>query len=194
MAVQLCRVVVAQPFRIQSQLEITFRGDEGPAGLGHLLAVHRQKAVGIDRVGRLVAGAIQHRRPEQGMKVKNILANEVNHLVVLAGEELVEVDAFPGAVVPEAGEISNGRIQPDVEIFARCIGDLETEVRRVAGDVPVGKFALLLVAKPLIHLVECLRLQMARGAGPLAKEIGALGQLEEIVLGFFPHRGGTGDD
>ena len=75
--------VVAQVLRVQV-LEIGARLDEGAARLGHLLAVHGQEAVREDRGRGAEARAAQHGRPEQGVEVDDVLADEVVQLGLLS--------------------------------------------------------------------------------------------------------------
>ncbi len=115
------------------------RGDERAARLGHLLAVHGQEAVRVHRGRRAVAGTVQHRRPEQRVEIDDVLADEVVDLRVAFGLPVafeIEVTA-PPAEVEKAREIADRRVEPDVEVLAGFAGNLEAEIRRVAGDVPV---------------------------------------------------------
>ncbi len=104
-------------------------------------------------------------------------------------EERREVDAAAGEVGLEAREVADRRVEPDVEVLARVIGDGDAEVRRVAGDVPVGELALgAVAAQPLADLVEHLGLQRLLAPGrrrpPLEEGHDARRrQLEEQVLG-----------
>ena len=78
-AAELGGEVVAQRLGRQP-LQIALRGDEGAARLGHLLAVDGQEAVREYRRRAAVAGAMQHRRPEQRVEVADVLADEVIQL------------------------------------------------------------------------------------------------------------------
>ena len=65
-------------------LKVGFSENKGAAAFGHLHAINRQKAVGVDR-GRLAqAGTVEHRGPEQTVEVDDILTNEVIELGVTA--------------------------------------------------------------------------------------------------------------
>ena len=140
---ELGRVVVAQPLRIQLEVEVTLCGDECAPALRHLLAIDGEESVGEDAGGGAIAGQLQGGRPEQRMKIEDVLADEMNHLG--AGRacrrgigERGEVDRRPViAQVAEAAQVADGRIEPDVKILAGRVGDLEAEVGRVARDVPV---------------------------------------------------------
>ncbi len=187
---QLGGEVVAQPFRIQV-FQKARRGDEGAARLGHLGAVHREEAVGEHRRGRAIAGAFQFRGPEQGVEIKDVLADEVVQLSLfrrrlLLIPEGVEVEALFVAEVAEAAHVADGRVQPHVVVLAGCARDLEAEIGGVAGDVPVGEAGV----QPLGQLVGGLGLHLGR-LDPAAQEVGAGAQLEEMVIGLLAHRRGA---
>ncbi len=97
---------------------------------------------------------------------------------------------FRGAVaeVLEAGHVANRRVQPDVEILARLIGNFEAKVRRIAGDIPLLQACI----QPLGDLVGHGVLQGA-AAGPGLQHGLEVGQLEEEVLGVFEYRHGAGN-
>ena len=136
---------------------------------------------------RPVARELQHRRPEERVKVEDVLADEVVELGgrVLA-PELIEVEPEPVAQVAKAAHVSDRRVEPDVEVLARRARDLETEVRSVARDVPVGE----LPGQPFVELVRRFGLQTPCLARPFAQEFPAarVTQPEEIVLGLLPDR------
>ena len=91
-------------------------------------------------------------------------------------------------VVLQRGEVADRRVEPDVEVLARRVGDLDAEVGRVAGDVPVGEaaVAVLVDLEPLADLVAAPRAAGGRLLGPAAQELDAarVGELEEEVLGL----------
>jgi hypothetical protein len=101
------------------------------------------------------------------------------------GEVLREILALLLEVVLERGEVADGSVQPHVEVLAAGARDLDAEVRRVAGDVPVVQPAF----EPLAHLVGDLGLELAV-LGPLAQELHAtrVRELEEEVVGLLQHR------
>ncbi len=135
------------------------------------------------------AGTFQHRRPEQGVEVNDVLADEVIDLGVRIGLPVaVKVDALLLAQVLEAGEVADRRVQPHVEVLARRVGNLEAEVGRIAGDVPLGQTRL----EPFLQLVGNLALHAA-ALGPLLQELGEVRQLEEVVGGRAHFRRGAGD-
>jgi hypothetical protein len=140
-------------------------------------------------VGHLVglAREFQHRRPEQGVEVDDVLADEVDLLAF--GEGLFEIQTLAGAVVLERCQIADRRVEPDVQVFLfRDVGDADAEIRRIARDVPVGEGLLLTfragALQPFLGLVDHLGLQPAGGLQPILDEAAALriGQLEEEVL------------
>ncbi|VVM91438.1 hypothetical protein PS647_02842 [Pseudomonas fluorescens] len=186
---QLGRVVIAQVFRRQV-VQVGPGLDEGAAGLGHFLTVDSQVAVHVD-AGRLaVARALEHGWPEQGVEVDDVLADEVVQLGggVLAPER-VEVQLRRAvAQVLEAGHVTDRCIQPHVEVLARLVGDFKTEIRCIAGDVPLLQAGI----QPFGDLVGDGILQGA-AAGPGLQHLLEVWQLEEEVLGILEHRCGAGD-
>ena len=192
LARQLGGEVVAQEFRRQ-MFQPGARLDEGAARLGHLLAVDGEKAVRMDRRGRAIAGAFQHGRPEQGMEIDDVLADEVVQLGVGIGlPEMVEVERLalglaPLAQVGKARHIADRCIQPDIEILVFGARDLEAEIGRVAGDVPVLESGL----EPFVELAGHGLLQMI-AAGPVVQEGLEIGELEEIVFGVALDGRGAG--
>ena len=137
---------------------------------------------------RAVAGAMQHRRPEQSVEVDDVLADEVMQFGVRAGHQVVVVvDASAVAIGAEAGQIADRRIQPDIEVLARRIRNFEAEIRRVARDVP-GLEARI---QPFAQLGAHARMRVqpgfafaARGVGQqCGQEFLELAEFEEVVLG-----------
>ena len=183
---QLGGDVVAQPFGIHAQAQILERVEPGAAALAHLFAVvHGEKAVHEDLVGHLAARELEHGRPEQRVEGDDVLADEV--ILLQIGLRHVGVIALAALFqqVFQAGQVADGRVEPDIEILARCIGNLDAEVGRVAADVPVAHLGLAVVAggDPFGDLVQHLGLHGAAG-GPLLQKLDAarIGQLEEEVL------------
>jgi len=65
----------------------------------------------------LVAGVLEHGRPEQGVEVDDVLADEVDHLGAVCGKELGEAAGFAFRlclsrieVVFQRGKVSDWRI------------------------------------------------------------------------------------
>ncbi len=128
--------------------------------------------------------ARQDRRPEQRVEVDDVLADEVVDLGLAVGLPVaVEIQARPPAVLQQAREIADRRVEPDVEVLVLLAGNLEAEVGRVAGDVPVAQPR----AEPLGQLGRDGGLEPAR-AGPFAQHRLEVAELEEQVLGFPLHR------
>src|SRR5690606_688814 len=91
------------------------------------------------------------RGPEQTVEIDDVLADEVVHLCSAAGpEESIEIQALARAQCLEAAEVADRRIQPDVEELPGMAGDLETEVGRVARDVPGAQAAF--AVEPFLQL------------------------------------------
>src|SRR5690606_22415290 len=101
------------------------------------------------------------------------------------------VDAASRTQRLERREVSDRRVEPDVEVLARRVGDLDAEVGRVARDVPVGEAAVAAVlAEPLARLRQDFRLQARLApailpARPFAQEryTSRVRQPEEVMFG-----------
>ncbi|MCY1359377.1 hypothetical protein D9M69_459450 [compost metagenome] len=124
------------------------------------------------------------------MEVDDVLADEVVQLGAgILVPERVEVQFRAArAEVLEAGHVADRRVQPDVEVLARLVGNLEAEVRRVAGDVPLLQAAI----QPFGDLVGH-RLLQGAAARPAFQHGFEVRQLEEEVLGLLEHRHRAGD-
>ena len=68
-AVQFCGVVVAQVFGVLDVIDVALRGDERATRLGHFFAVHGEEAVREQFGRRAETGVLQHRGPEQRVKI-----------------------------------------------------------------------------------------------------------------------------
>ena len=125
-------------------------------------------------VGNLAAAEFQQCRPEQRVKGDDVLADEMVLLQARLRHVAVVVLALFFQQIFQAGQVTDGGVEPDVEIFARRIGNFNAEVRGIPADVPVAQLGLaaFIVAKPLAHLVRHFRLQ-APVLGPLLEESGA---------------------
>src|SRR5690606_5972464 len=158
------------------------------ATLGHFLAADSNEAVHIQRVWRLQAGELQHGRPEQGVKVDDVLADEMHLLgVAFRVDQAVEIEPRLFTVSLERRQVSDRGVQADVEILARSIWNRYAEIGFVAGDVPVGQIGFgARLTQPLTRLSQYFRLQalVAIGVGarhPLTQKFHAarVGQPEK---------------
>ena len=122
------RVEVAQVVGVQVLRERRRRNERASA-LRHLLSVDRQMAV-HEHAGRCaVAGAGQHRGPEQRVEVRNVLADEMVELELAFGApEVVEVQPFAATKVQEARHVADRRVEPDVEVLVTLARDSKAEV------------------------------------------------------------------
>ena len=92
----------------------------------------------MDRRWPTHAGTVQHGGPEKRVEVADVLADEVMQFDVAVDlEECVDVETLRIAERLQTAEVTDRRIEPDIEILAGIAGDLEAEVGRVARDVPV---------------------------------------------------------
>ena len=161
-------IVIAQVLRVQV-LKIRAGSDERPARFGHLFAIDGQIAVHIDAGRGSIVGPMQHGWPEQTVEVDDVFANEVvNFALALFVPVFVKVQILAAlAQVLKRGHITDGGIQPDVEVFARLAGNFKAEVGRIAGDIPVLQASV----QPFGQFVGNLRGDGAR-ASPLSEEVG----------------------
>ena len=128
------------------------------------------------------------------MKRKDVFANEM----VLLGrgiglDPIVEIGLNGLAVkrgfldfnqVFKTGVIANRRIQPNIKIFIRRVGNLEAKIRRVTRDVFVREFVFITLAEPFAHFIG--RLGLCQTLHPVAQKCFAtrIRHREEVV-----HRG-----
>ena len=135
-----------------------------------------------------VAGVFQHGRPEQGVEIEDVLADEVVQLGAgIVFPPGVEVQVLFRREFFETGHVADRCVQPDVKIFARRVRDFKAEVGCVARNVPVLQSG----GKPFVQLVGSLLLKCA-GACPFAQERFTGAELEEVMLGFAPYRRAAG--
>ena len=145
---------------------------------------------------RAVAGVLEFGGPEQGVEIEDVLADEVIQLGCRApGPVVVEVQATAGAEVAERTHVADRRVEPDVEVLSRRTGNLEAEVGRVAGDVPIGELVFARSAQPFLELVGGLGRHVVALLRPAAQELLAarVGELEEVMVGRAHFRHGSGN-
>ena len=187
--------VVAEPFGVHAETDVFQGADARAAGLTHLASVDGHKAVHVDVIRYAVgfAGELEHRRPEERVKVDDVLADEVNLFGRRIGEFLFKVESRLGAERLEACEVPHGGVEPHVEIFARGIRNFNAEIRGIAGNIPVGHAAV--GAEPFFVLGEHFGLYAgfavrAVAARPFAQKFNRarVGQFEEVVRGLLDDR------
>ena len=119
------------------------------------------------------------------MEIHDIFTNKVIKLgIAVFAPETVEIDmTFAFAQIFERRHVTDRRIQPNVEIFAFRIWNLETEIRRIAGNIPLLKTRF----KPFLHFIHHFRLQRS-GTQPVFQHGFKTWQIKEEVLGIFHDR------
>jgi len=85
-----------------------------------------------DIVGRFIARKFQHGWPEQGMKINDVFANEMDLLDGRVGKKALKVNIFQRKVAFQGSQIPHRSIEPDIKIFTRCVRYGNAEVRRIA--------------------------------------------------------------
>ncbi len=76
------------------------------------------------------------------MKIRYVFADEVVDFRASATVQPVIVHSSilqPGRMMLGGSDVSDGRVQPNVEVFVFFSRDLEPEVRAVSGNIPVLK-------------------------------------------------------
>ena len=128
---QLRGVVVAQIGGIE-MFEVGRGAHERASRFRHLLAVDREETVDMNLLGQAEAGRLEHGGPEQRVEIGDVLADEVVDFGVRVAPPVVEL--LTGAIAPfkRRGHVADGRVEPDVPVVARAIGDFEAEVGRGA--------------------------------------------------------------
>ena len=88
-------------------------------------------------------GRLQHRGPEEGVEIGDVLADEVmdfsGRCGAIAAPPGIERTAVGGAPLAGGGEVADRCVEPDIPVVPRGIGDLEPEVGGGPRDVPVAQ-------------------------------------------------------
>ena len=135
--------------------------------------------------GELAAGRLEHGGPEEGVEVDDVLADEVDDVAVGVPRPVrLDVLGWHLLLRPVLGgaQVADRRVEPDVEVLGVLAGDLEAEVRRVAGDVPVAQG----LREPAVDRAADLGLQGARGGPPL-EELLVVREAHEVVRARAAH-------
>ena len=78
-------------------------------------------------------GSVQHCRPEQSVEIQDIFANEIVDLGLRVVFPVgVKINIFALAQILETGNVANGCIQPDVEVFVYFFRNLKSEIWCIA--------------------------------------------------------------
>ena len=111
--------------------------DDIAQGFGHFLAAVEQKPVGENPLGQGDTGGHQERRPVNGVKTHDILADDVN----VGRPEFLE---FIGVFVrePHAGNVVGQGIDPDIHHMGVVAGHLDPPIESGARDRQIPKAPL----------------------------------------------------
>ena len=124
---------------------------------------------------------VEHGGPKKTVKVNNVLADKMIKLSIMSRlPPLIEVFIFSFAVVQATGNVANGRVKPDVEIFIRVARNFKAEVGRIPADIPILQAGVY----PLIQFVSDGGLQTA-AASPFLKQALKMGQLKKQMVRAF---------
>ena len=158
--------------------------DKGSARFGHFATVDGHEPMHIHSSRSSEIGLMQHGRPKQAVEVDNILTNEmVNLRVALGTPDRVEIEVMGIAPFFKCTHVTNGCIQPDIEIGTRVIWDLKPEIGCITRDIPAFQTPI----DPFREFVRHFRLESARSR-PLFEKIRVLAKLKEQVLRVFEDR------
>ncbi len=133
------------------------------------------------------------------MEIHNVLADEVELLDAVIGQEFVKRPLLAvglGLARIEIGfqrrQVSNGRIEPHIKILAGCIGNLDAEVRRITRNVPIVEI-LAVVSQPLGKFIDHLALEGGLRR-PFLQKLHAtfIGEFEEKMFRLLQDRLGAG--
>ena len=123
----------------------------------------------------------EHRWPEQPVEVNDVLANKVVKLGITAWLPLaIKVIARAIAEILMTGNVTNGCVEPDIEILLGMTRNLKPEVRRVTRDVPILQTRI----NPLPELVGNRRLELI-SVNPRFEQILKLAQLKKQMVRCF---------
>ena len=134
-----------------------------------------------NRSRRAVTGAGQHGRPEQGMKINDVLTDEMVELGIMAGTPII-IEMIVAAIAEnfKTGHVTDGGIHPDIEVFVGLTRDFETEIGRIARDVPFLQF----IIQPFTEFIGD---SVVKGSAtrPNFQHVRKRGQGKEEMLRFF---------
>src|ERR1700722_19458920 len=105
------------------------------------------------------------------------------------GEKVVELEPRALAQLRQARKITDGRVEPDIEILAGRTGNFEAEVGCIARYVPIPQA----LRKPLVELASDAALHRA-AAHPSAQGLFEFAELEEVVFRLAPYGSAAADD
>ena len=136
-----------------------------------------------------VSGATQHCGPEQGMKIHDVLADEVIHLGIAASfPVVVKVQAIVAvAKILEARHVSNRRIQPYIKVLVFSPRNPKSEVWFVTRYIPISQAGV----EPLVEFRNDALMQCS-AADPFAQSLFVIAEFEEVMFGLTLDRLGTG--
>ena len=121
----------------------------------------------VDLRRQAESGRLQHRRPEERVEIRDVLADEVVDLGRRAAPPVVETLAVAVAPLPGRGQVADRGVEPHVPVIARTVGNLEAEIRRRPRHVPVVQ---RLAEEMALQIIGHLALQRPALGDPLVLE------------------------
>ena len=81
----------------------------------------------------------EHAWPEQRVEVRDVLADEMVDLDIVAAPPVVQSLAVPVTPLLRGSDVADGSIEPDVPVVAGTVGDLESEIGCGSRDIPIAQ-------------------------------------------------------
>ena len=119
--------------------EECFRFDEGTVTLRHLFPVDGQEAMNMDFLWQVEIGNSEHGRPEQRMKVGNVLSDEMMYFRIWIFPPSIKVFTGTITILFSGSHIADGCIKPHKPKVAGSIRNFKTEIRLGSRDIPIPK-------------------------------------------------------
>ena len=107
---------------------------------GHFLAVDREETVDMHKLRKRITSGFQHAWPEQRMKVRDVLADEVMDFGSLALPPIRQRLVVAFAPLPCRCDVADWGIEPNVPVIVGTIRNGESKIRTRTRDVPVSQW------------------------------------------------------
>src|SRR4051812_5996800 len=111
--------------------------NERPLALGHLLTIDGEEAMNMDERWKREFCRLEHRGPEERVKVRDVLADKVMHFSRRRTPPIFKFLTMLLAPLPARSHVADWSVEPHVPIVARTIGNLKAEIRRRPRNIPI---------------------------------------------------------
>ena len=161
-------------------LQIGCRLDLRSLGLGHFLAIDGEEPMDVYKLRKGKAGGLKNTGPKQRMKVRDVFADEVVDLGLVALPPIGERFVILFAPLPSGSDVTDRRIKPNIPIVAWAIWNLKTKIRCRPRYVPVTQ---RIAEEMSLEIVCDFRLQMFARLCPTLQEFMQRFKSHEQMLG-----------